>query len=175
MTHHPLIVIILIVLSLLTTGCRFFEELGNPYPTDAEMEKRFNDNRAAFDELVQMYKENAELWQFDSDGKALLDFGKPTSLPQTRADRYRELMKQTGILTINRYHPSEGQSPSPTIYMRVWLVPNMVIGTKAKFYVYKLGGGTRSVESLDKSYRSGQDANHSKKINEDWSLFLDIW
>lgn len=169
------ILLIPALILLLTTGCKFFEELGNPYPTDAELEKRFNDNREAFDELVQMFKENAELWEIDADGKALLDFGKPTSLPQARADRYRELMKQTGILNINRLHPSVGQPPSPTIYMRVWLVPNMVIGTKSKLYVYKSWHQKNVVESLDKIYAGGDDAGHYKKINDDWSLFLDVW
>lgn len=170
-----LVSIVFVLATLLTPGCSFVAELADPYPTDAELEKRFKENREAFDELVQMFQENAELWQFDSDGKALLDFNKPASLPQTRTERYSELMKQTGILSINRNHSSEGEPPRPAIYMKVWQVPNMVIGTKSKLYVYKLGSGTNLVESLDKSYRSGQDANDSKKINEDWSLYLDIW
>ena len=123
--------LIFILISFLTPGCSFVAELRTPYPPDAEMEKHFNDNRETFEEIVQMFQENAELWQLDADGKAWVDFEKPASLPQLRSDKYRELMKRTEILTMYRHHPSEGQPPSPAIYMKVWQVPNMIIVTKS--------------------------------------------
>ena len=81
-------------------------------------------------------------------------------------------MKGTGVRNISRYPPAAEDN---TILLQVWWVRNGIfLFSKSKYYLYKNARQDRSVESLDAVYAEGRDANDTRRIDSDWSLYLDL-
>lgn len=166
---------VLISIALLVSGCSIIHELATPYPTDDVMERRYAENVSAFESLVTLFKEDLHLFEVKQDGTAWLSFNVATTMSAERRESYRELLVKLKVLSISRRPSATGPEREKDIHFKAWHVSGFIIGGQTKYYVYKLGTGTTPVDSLDKLKFSGGDANASKKINEAWSLYLDIW
>lgn len=167
--------ITLLLILLFVPGCSAVAEFANPAPSDAVLEKRLRDRREDFEELVRMFQQDSKLYRIDQNGVAMVDLANVATLPPDRSDSYRVLMLRAGVNNISRRFPNTDEPPSPTINFSIWRVEHNFFGFKEKQYVYKISGAGRMVDSLDKIYRTGEDANAYKKIDDDWSLYLDVW
>lgn len=165
------LLVILGLLVVLPVGCGLAAMFINPYPTDAEMEAFLRDNRGDFETLARMVEEDKELTIITEEREFWSEYGVSTPINNERKRTYIDLMSNLNILRIDAYQMKGTRS----IFMMTWTTPNMIFGAKSKFYAYKFHTPVEEVESLDKIYRGGGDSAASKKIDELWSLKLDIW
>jgi len=166
--------IVLTVLILgLVAGCSKVNEVFDPYPSDDLSIESFNRNKDSFERLAKIFGEDSSLWSIDATGNPR--FGDQPALEpsEIRKQEYIKLMKTTGVRSISRHiHTPEDKS----IYFQMWWVRNgPFIGSKSKYIVYKDGNTRGFVASLDEIFANGRDANESRQIDADWSLYLDVW
>jgi|GEM_PF-5458015 len=166
--------ILLLIFATSLAGCATTAEVFDPYPTDSQMIEALIANRSKCEVLVQMFEEDSGLSHFDSNGETgSVDKIPVTSLPEQRKQSYLELMKATGVRNISR---NRYDSTDRSILLQVWWVPNGIfLSSKSKYYLYKDSHQTKLVESLDDVYAEGRDANDTRRIDSNWSLYLDVW
>ena len=153
--------IILISGTLLITAC-------SSYPTERELENKLRVNQAAFDRLVAMFREDANLSEVNSQ-VAKLSWNTEANIPDERMAEYRNSLEELNLINIRR-----GER-SGNIYLTAWYRSGFLIGGTTISYVHVQSPPSRLVDSIDTVLRSGQDADVFKRINDNWYLHLDIW
>lgn len=167
-----LVVLIVLILGLLA-GCSNVNEVLDPYPSDDLSIESFNRNKQSFERLAKIFGEDTSLWSIDATGTPRFGDQPALELSEVRKQEYIELMKTTGVRNISRHIFTPDDK---SIYFQIWWVGNGgFIGSKSKYIVYKDGNTGEFAESLDELFASGRDANHSRRIDADWSLYLDVW
>ncbi len=89
----------------------------NPYPTDSEMEKIFNEKKSVFEKLAQMSNEDDQVKILNSNftvpiTEATNDSNlveKPVAFSKERWDKYKAMFRETGLRSglsrVNKRHP----------------------------------------------------------------------
>ena len=157
----------------LGSACWKVRQALDPYPPDAVSIESFNRNREHFKELIDLLEKDSNISNIDANGRATSRDVKPLEFPEARRQRYIELMNATGALHVSR---TSWKQDSKTVFFQMWWVPNgLLMQSKAKYLVYKIDTEPQFVDSLDPIYESGRDANEFRRIDDDWSLYLDVW
>lgn len=139
------------------------------YPTDSRLESRFANSRDDFEALLVLFKEDRHLRSFDSASLGWIDFGEPADLPDERVRTYKTLLDKLGVTKVQR------RIGHTRVEMQVWASRNFFIGEKYKYIVFDPDYSGPLVDSLDKVFRSGQDANQHKRLEKNWFIYIDIW
>ena len=155
------------------SSCGKVHQVFHPYPTDEVLIETLDRNRALFEEIIKLLNEDQGIRRIEMDGKVSSHDLTTLGLSEDRRQRYLSLMKAAGTLQLERWTWTENKE---TISFQMWWVPNgPLFGSKSKFLVYKDNTTKEYVASLDPIYASGGDANSSRRIDENWSIYLDVW
>jgi hypothetical protein len=160
----------------LISGCAKIHEIVSPYPPDEKLIKLLTDNKESFETLVKLFEEDADLLSVDAEGADRvwrLGGREPGNLSEGRRRKYIDLMRALGVRSISRH--IEPRPEDKSIFLQMWWVKNgPFLFSKSKYLVYK-ENPEHLVESLDPIYKSGRDASEFRRIDDDWSLYLDVW
>lgn len=159
---------IVFALGLVIVVFSFFSRPG--YPTDAELEARFNQNRQDFESLLKLFLEDTKLtYVTKRTERALIEYEFDPVIPTERFERYQQLLSKVGAYKISRNRGSND------VYLHVWSSSNLFIGGQKKDFVYDPDFSGTPAISLDEIYKSGTDASQHKKLDGSWYLYLDVW
>jgi hypothetical protein len=136
------------------------------------MQTMFATNKEDFELLVRMFEEDSNLRSYRLKGGAFRSIDEKADLPPDRDEQYRDLLIKLNLKWISRVIVSGSHTD---IHLQAWWVKNGWIQSKSKDFVYTKHAPLLVVDSLDEVYESGRDANHHKKIDENWYLYLDVW
>lgn len=139
------------------------------YPTDASLERRFFGNKQDFNTLLALFQDDRILRSVNRGDGAWIDFGEQAELSRDRLQRYNELLEKLEIQSIRRFPGSE------SVELRVWSSANLFIGGKYKYFVHDPNRTGPLTDSLDEIFSSGIDANHYKRLEQNWYIYLDVW
>ncbi len=147
-------------------------DLRRPFPTDAELIKRFTDHRKEFDQVVSMAKDDKELVRVAPDftwTTSSVAWPRPDSelgFSKARWDAYRRLFRmlavEAGVL-----RPWEHRD---AIYLLVQ-TKGLVTGGSTKGYAYSDAPLDPRCQSLDQPLRG--DGVCFKPIDEKWYIYLE--
>jgi hypothetical protein len=141
------------------------------YPSDSELERRFAEHTADFEELVRMSDEDSKVIAITPEYTALeSDVGWPRpesewGISRDRWDRYRELFALLGLK--NGLLRLSGKSEVEFFTSTTGLVT----GGTSKGYIHSLDDMAPVVDSLDGIEKTAKRGNTYKKIKDHWYLF----
>ncbi len=141
---------------------------GNPYPTDQVLINRLDQDRNDFVKLINLFKEDSQVKKIYIKGA----FESESASQNPRIEKYQKLMKKLDVLEIRRFN-------SEQIYFEVWVSQTSFVGGNYKGYVFNEDTSSELyVDSLDDLFNSlkiNDEVYGLRKIDENWSLYLDVW
>ncbi len=155
------------------SGC--FLQSASSHPADADLEKRFHENRKDFDELIEMSKSDSKVVRISLDFTWLdnsVAWPRPKSelgFSEERWNQYRSVFKKLGL--------NEGIArplDTDTTYL-IGSTEGLVTGGSSKGYAYSAKELPTVSGSLDDYERSSPKTRPAyKRIEENWYLYYDF-
>jgi len=152
----------ILIFCVLFTACIF------NYPSDGILEQRFHSNKAEFDKLITMLKEDRDIVTLGFNYVFYKDESS-RELSEERLNEYRKLFKELN-LNSGIYRDNES-SVRLIIFEKGWLT------NSEKSYLYSSIKPSEIVNSLDEIIKNDA-GNHRaayKKIQDNWYLYYESW
>jgi hypothetical protein len=149
------------VIGMTLAFSNFFGLFDENFPTDAEMESKFYENRDVFGQLLQMSREDSiESRIIYNSARNNSSEYKPIELSEEKWQKYKDIFAR---LNLNR---GMARDSSGSIYLYVYMSGGQ------KGYIYSKDNQEPVVNSLDDKSLLKKNAFASKKLDGNWYIYL---